>query len=324
MEAIREPGKGNQEEFEENAMNCEMLLSWMTHVGEASWTGFRRVTEEIVQSKRDTLDVCRSLRVGLSDLAFADFFIDGTQRWKILPPVLGGLAVREDAAALYGGRTPYLVEQLKTAATKLGIGFEAEAFQDCPTSFRVVGDTEIIRAIADRIGVAFVLESARRIAERVRSIPCALNAAPVERPPLNWKARSFSVDTCGWVDGLLPNAACEFTPTHGHSRYYVRRKSGKLVRMSKREALYAAAMLKGVGLIEYEPDSMKLSAPVFAPMPEYYTRAACLCACRPAEIINGRFVYSEVKPEVASLLMVGAGQAHPCIAVLGQESRLER
>lgn len=305
-------------------MNTDLLLTWMTHISEGSWTSFRKAVDEIMQSERNPLDLCRSLRIGLSDLGYADFFIGGTQRWNVLPPVLGGLATRRDAAAFYGSRTPYIVENLKTVATTLGARFETEVFQDYPTSYRVVGKTHIIADIADRIGVEYEPEKARQIAERVPSIPCALEASGVERAPLNWKARSFSIDKRAWVDGLLPNAACEFTPSHGNSRYFVRRKSGKLISMRKRESVYAAALLKGVGLIEYEPESMKLSAPLYAPMPEPYARAACLCACRPPEIVNERFVYSEVTPNVASLLIVGAGQAHPCVAFFSQGSRLKK
>ncbi len=302
-------------------MSSDQLLAWMTHVGEGSWMGFRKAAEEIFGSDRDPLDLYRSLRVGLSDLGFADFFIDGTQQWRMLPPVLGGLAVQQHAAALYGSRTPRLVEELRNAAEELGGRFESEALQDCPTIFRVVGGADAISAIADRIGVAYQPDNARRVAESVRPIPWALEAAVEEPAPLNWKVRSFDFDKCAWVDGVLPNAACEFTPTHGPSRYYVRRKSGKLLRMPKRESLYAAAMLKGVRLIDYELDAMRLSAPLVAPMPELYARAACLSACRPAEIINGRFVYHEVTPSVAAFLMVAAGQPHPGAAVLAAGAR---
>ena len=303
-------------------MNCDLLLTWMTHLGEGSWTGFRKAADEIVQLERNPLDLYRSLRVGLSDLGYADFFVGGTQRWKILPPVLGGLAAQRNAAAFYGCRTPYIVEELKRVATSFGVRFETEVFQDCPTSIRVVGKTDIIADIGVRVGVVYEPEKARQIAERIPSIPNALEAKTVEQVPLNWKVRSFSTDECAWVDGLLPNAACEFTPSHGNSKYFVRRKSGRLIGMPKRESVYAAALLKGVGLMEYEPESMKLSAPLYAPMPETYARAACLCACRPPKIVNGRFVYSEVTPDVASLLMVGAGQVHPCVAEFGQGKRL--
>ena len=65
---------------------------------------------------------------------------------------------------------------------------------------------------------------------------------------------------------------------HGPAKYYLRRRTGKLFRMPKRESVYAAAMLKGVRLVDYEPDAMKLSTPLFAPLPTLYARAACLCA----------------------------------------------
>ena len=302
-------------------MNCDLLLSWMTQVKGGSWAGFRKAAEEIAESDRDPRGLCRSLKVGLSDLGFADFFIGGTRQWRILPPILGGLAAREDTAALYGSRTPDLVAKLKKAAETYGVGFEEEAIGDCPTSFRVVGDTQIIVTIADRIGVVYQPNNAGRIVESIESIPITLETASEESAPLNWNARSFSIEKGEWVNGLLPNAACEFRPTHGLSKYYLRKKRGKLLRMPKRESLYAAAMLKGMRLIEYEPDSMKLSVPLFAPLPDPYARVACLCACRPAEIVNGRFVYGEVTPFVASFLMVGAGQPHPGVAFYDNESR---
>ncbi len=297
-------------------MNCDLLLTWMTHLGEGSWIRFRKAAEEIVSGDRDPLELSRALRVGLSDLGFTDFFVDGSQRWNMLPPVLGGLAAQADAAVLYGRRTPALVEALRNGAKVHGGKLQEEALKDCPTSFRVVGERRVIAEISSHIGVAYQPDNGRRIAENVPPIPCVFEAAAQEPAPLNWKARFFDLGIRAWVDGLLPNAACEFTPTYGRPQYYVRRRSGKLLRMPKRESLYAAAMLKGVRLIDYEPHSLELSVPLFAPMPALYSRAACLCACRPAQLIDGRFVYFDVTPEVAALLMVAAGQPHPGVTVL--------
>ena len=299
-------------------MNCDLLLTWMTHLGEGSWMSFRRAAEETVSGDREPLELSRALRVGLSDLCFTDFFVDGTQRWRMLPPVLGGLAAHEDVAALYGSRTPALVEALRDAAEAHGGRLEEEAFQDCPTSFRLVGEGPVIAAVSSRIGVVYEPDDGRRVAEHIPPIPCVLERAAQEPAPLNWTARCFDFGMRAWVDRLLPNAACEFTPIYGLPRYYVRRKSGKLLRISKRESLYAAAMLRGVRLIDYDPDSMKLSVPLFAPMPVLYARAACLCAYRPAQIVDGRFVYCDVTPEVAALLMVTAGQPHPAVAALSE------
>lgn len=239
----------------------------------------------------------------------------------MLPPVLGCLAVQGSTAALYGGRTPLLAEALRNAAETHGCRFETERLQDCPTLIRVVGDREKIEAIAGRIEVSFEPNHARRVAEEAPPIPHILETASEEPAPLNWQVRSFDFKTYSWIDGLLPNAACEYVPTHGHSKYFVHRRRGKLLRMSKRDSLYAAAMLKGVRLIEYDADAMRLSTPLFAPMPELYARAASLCACRPAEILNGRITYRDVPPEVAALLMVAAGQPHPGVAVLAKGAR---
>lgn len=296
-------------------MNCDMLLTWMTHIGEGSWVSFRKAVEEIADSDSNLHNLFRKLRISLSDLEFADFFINDTQRWRMLPPVLGGLAVQENTAALYGSRTPHLAQKLKNAAETHGCRFETEKLQNCPTLIRVVGTRENIVAIANQIKVSFEPNNARKVAREVPPISHILETATEEPKPRNWKVRSFDFNKSAWVDGLLPNTACEFTPTYGYPKYFVHKKRGRLLRIPKRESFYAAAMLKGIRLIEYEFNVLKLSTPLFAPLPELYARAACLCSGRPAEILNGRIVYSDITPEIAALLIVSAGQPHPQISL---------
>lgn len=302
-------------------MNCDMLLSWMTHLGEGTWISFRKAVEEIADRDCDLPALNRTLRIRLSDLGFADFFIEDTQRWRVLPPILGGLTAQESMVALYGSRTPMLAEELRSAAEMHGCRFETEELQDCPTLIRVVGASEEIQAVASQINVPYRPNNPRRVAEEAPPIPHILETASEEPAPLNWQIRAFDFKTNAWIDGLLPNAACEFTPTYGHPRYFIHKRHGRLLRISKRESLYAAAMLKGVQVIEYSSDTMNLSTPLFAPMPELYARAACLCSCRPAEILDGRITYGDVSPEVAALLMVAAGQPHPGATVPPDEAR---
>jgi hypothetical protein len=142
-------------------------------------------------------------------------------------------------------------------------------------------------------------------------IPEALEYAPVQPAPLNWKVQSFDFETCTWVEGLRSHTACEFTPRYGLPRHFVHVRRGKLLKISKREALYAAAMLKGIELIDYEPSDRRLSVPLFSPLPDLYSRVACLCSGKPAAIVNDRLIYDEVPLELAALLMVAAGQQHP-------------
>ncbi len=273
---------------------------------------FRKSVEVIANSDSNIHDLSSKLKISLSDLEFADFFINNTQRWRMLPPVLGGLAVQENTAALYGSRTPHLAKKLKNAAETHGCRFEIEKLQNCPTLIRVIGEKKNIAAIANQIEVSFEHNNARKAVRKVPSILHMLETATEEPRPLNWKVRSFDFKTNAWVDDvLLPNAACEFIPTYGQSKFFVYKKHGRLLRMPKWESLYSAAMLKGIQLIEYDFNALKLSTPSFAPMPELYARAACLCSGRPAEILNRRIVYSDVTPEIAALLMVSAGQPYP-------------
>src|SRR5437588_448192 len=93
-------------------MTWDLLLYWMTQLGEGSWEAFRDAVKGLAPSDRDTDALVRRLRLQLSDLGHADFFLGGSRRWRVAAPVLAGLAMRTDAAILCGGRTPHLTNAL--------------------------------------------------------------------------------------------------------------------------------------------------------------------------------------------------------------------
>jgi hypothetical protein len=294
-------------------MDCDLLLTWMTHIGEGSWARFRNAVEELAGSDGDLSDLCRRLRMGLSDLGFAEFFVEETQRWKTLPPILGRIAAQDGAAVFCGGRSPIVVDSLTSAAELHGCQSFVERPRDCPALIRIVGAPEKMAVVADQIGVAFEPNLPAILAAKLVPMPDRMANAPRESAPLNWKVHSFDFRKRHWVDKLLPNSACEYTPAYGPSRYFVHRKRGRLLRLSKRESLYVAAMLNGVRLVEYERATRVLSVPLFAPLPESYSRTACLCSGRPADVADGRITYGGVPPDLAAILTVAAGQAHPAI-----------
>ena len=292
-------------------MDCDLLLSWMTHTGQGSWARFRSAVEELAGRDADLSNLRRSLRIVLSDLGFTDFFIEDSQQWRMLPPVLGGLSGQDGAAVLCGSRTPILVETLRTAAGSHGCEICVEKPQDCPTLIRMAGGADQLSEVAKQAGTSFEPNLARVLAQELTPIPEMLENPRKEAAPLNWKVRSFDFAACTWVDTLLPNSACEFTPRYGRPKYFLHRRRGRLLRASKRESLYAAAMFKGVRLIGYDPTAKELKVPLFAPLPESYSRAACLCLGRPTEVSDGQITYCGVPPDVAAVLAVAAGQPHP-------------
>jgi len=302
--------------IEENLMDCDLLLSWMTHIREGSWSSFKNAVEELASSDVDLPKLCHTLRFRFSDLGIASFFLNETQRWRVLPTVLGNLAEPKGSVALYGGRTPLLVESIKNAAELHGCRIEIEKPFGCPTLIRIAGDIDPIETIASISNLRYAQDYLIKMAKAIPPIPEKLQLAPEENVPRNWNIRSFSLKKQSWEDKFLQNSACEFTPTHGRPKYFLHRKHGRLLRLSKREAVYAAAMLKGAQLIDYKSTNMQLSVPVSAPLPQLYSRLACCCSGQPAEFFNGKFIYKNVTPKLATLLIVATGQPFPNMTAL--------
>ncbi len=292
-------------------MNWEVLLHWMTHVQEGSWGTFRGAVAKLVTDNTDLDAVSRGLRIFLSDLGHADFFVEGSQRWHVRPPALAGLPQPAGSAVLTGGRTPKLLADLTEGAAAHGCRVVIDGDEDRPASIRVDGDPGGLTAAAVSSGIPFVESFASGLCGSINPIPRLVETAGVEEGPANWSVRSFDFDSFTWVEGLRGRSACEFRSRHGPTRYYLHMRRGRLLRLPKRETVYAAAMLRGLALAAYDAATSTLSVPASAPLPEPYARAACLCAGAPSVFQHGRLVYRSVPRDVAAVLLVAAGQPYP-------------
>ena len=304
-------GEAHQASVEENVMDSDLLLYWMSQTGDASWDGFRRAVEELANPDTDLSDLCRYLRVVLSDLACVDFFVGGTQRWKVLPATLGRLRARPDIALLCGGRTPTLISLLETASTRNGCRILYHRETNAPSLLHVSGPSDALANIAQEVGLVYQEDLAGAICQNLNPIPRILESIVEERPPINWRVRSYDLQSMKWVEGLLPRSACEYSPMYGRSSYFLHKRRGKLLRMSKREAVYASAALQSVRLVEYDPSMRILSTLVEAPLPEMFARVASVCSGRMGEVSGGRIKYKDVPPTVASVLLGAVGQPLP-------------
>jgi len=292
-------------------MSWNLLLNWMTHVGEGSWSLFRKTAGELAPEGADVQQLCRSLRITFSDLGHADFFIDGSQRWRTLPPILGGLAVQKQSSILLGGRTPKMVAALKRVTEDRDYKFEVRKFTDRPERIYLEGRGGVLASIAEECGITYVPRLAELLAQRLIPIPVKLQDAGECDAPVNWAVRSFDLESLTWVEGLLRHSACEFTSRYGVRRFFLHFRRGKMREMSKRDAVYASSMIQCVRFAQYSPKDNTLSTPLSAPLPEEYSRTACMCSGMPAELSGGRLVYREVPETIAAFLLVATGQPHP-------------
>lgn len=292
-------------------MNYDLLLFWMTHIGEGSWAKFKSAVEEHGEADTELDRLCATLRVRMSDLCYIDFFVDGTQQWNTLAPMLGGLVSASGQATLCGGRTPDLIDSLESAAHSLHCRTTVEGHDACPSLIFVEGKLEELQAIAQQVGIPFERDLPRKIAGELVPIPKIYDTAMIMPAPLNWNVRSFDFHKKVWVDKLLPYTACEYIPSHGYSKYFVHTKRGKLLSISKREAIYVAALLQGIELIHHDLDEQRIRIPFFAPLPELFSRVASMCSGKPSRYVDGYIIYDNVPIDLAILLMVAAGQSYP-------------
>ncbi|MGA2185453.1 MAG: hypothetical protein ABSH47_20730 [Bryobacteraceae bacterium] len=295
-------------------MNWDALIYWMSQIGEGSWAGFRRAVAELAGGDADAAELSRALRVFLSDLGHADFFIDASQTWRMLSPALAGAASQAGTAFLIGARSPDLTRRLQDSAQHHGARVEILHTDERPCRIFVVAAPEAMNSVAADAGLPYTQHySASRIASvpLIRSI--LENAVEEPEAPVNWAVSSFDLNRLKWVEGLLPRSACEYKSHYEARRFFLHKRSGHLLQMSKREAVYGAAVLQSVELASYDQGAYTLSTPIEAPLPEALTRTACLCSGEPARLEGRRLVYCGVPPSVGFALLVAAGQPHPLI-----------
>jgi hypothetical protein len=295
-------------------MTWDILLHWMAHLGEGSWEGFKDAVARLAPKDEKLDDLVVGLRLHLSDMGHADFFVGGSRRWRVLPPVLAGLAAKPGAAVLCGGRTPQSRGALAVAAEAAGCLLSLEDAADGPTTVRVQGESAALAHVASAVGVRFVSDYAAALCRQLMPVYELFERAPEDSAPTNWSLRSFDFETMSLVDGLRPNSACECSPRRGLPRWYVHTRRGKLRPMPKRESIYTAAMLQRVTLLRFEVEGRRLSAPVRVPPPELYSRAACLCTGKRGRVEGGLIVFEGVPSAVAAVLCVAVGQPHPGVA----------
>lgn len=288
----------------------DLLLYWLAHTREGSWASFARALAALQAPENGAAASPARMRSWLAELTHAEFFVDGTNRWRILAPVLGALG--QHGAALVGGRTPRLVEQLAGSAERAGCEVEILDLGPWPNRVRVVGTREAAADAARQIGVPYTDQFAEDLAAAVVPVPAALSRATPAAPPINWTVRSFDFGVPGWVEGLLPDTAYEYRSRHGHKAHYVRAGRRRLLQLDRRRnAVYAAAMLNRVSLLTYDEESHTLGSPRTAPMPEEIARAAAACTDAPPLELNGGLAYRGIPPSLAGLLMAAAGQRPP-------------
>lgn len=287
----------------------DRVLGWMSTLTNGSWATFRRNVESI-GSRAGVNEWPRSLRLRLSDLGHADFFVAGSRAWRVLPPLLAGLG-RAPSALLIGARTPALVESLRQAAIAGGCRFQVSGPRLGPCCVRIWGERQDLRAVADLVGIAFVDDYPSLLCRSVESVTSIGDRCEAWPEPVRWAIRTLDFDSGRWVDGISEGVSVrEYKPRYGEPVFCVA-SGARLSRMPKRDAVYLAASLSRRHLASYDRRTRVLTVPRFAPLPERLARIAALCSAGSAIESGELLAFDDVPFDVASVVCVAAGQAHP-------------
>lgn len=298
-------------------MKWDPVIHWMSHVGEGSWASFKRAVLSLAGPSDDAAAEVRRLRMRLSDLGYAEFFVGAAGRWRAFKPLLATSPHLPRRAFLCGGRTPSLIRALRRHAQQTRCEVISLSVDGLFTSHQYTGP---VREFAAAAGLGFEPNIPLRLSTQLTPIDMLLRAAVPRSAPRSWSVSSFDFDTFEWIDGYLRDTVVEYTSPY-QERLYLLARGSETVELPKREAMYAAASLVEIRLAEYVADSRELRVPWVAPLPEPFARAACVAAGRPSIMRDGLIVYEDVPPRLATVLLVGVGQLAPRFHFCGPRRR---
>jgi hypothetical protein len=293
-------------------MRWDLLLEWMTHLGSGAWASFREAVAELA-TEDDELDEdarSRMLRITLSDLGHADFFVGGSRRWEVLRPALVGLSGRSEHLFV-GGRTRSLFERLRQAAASSRVTLTVDDVIPGLRLVHLAGEPEAIRDVAEVTGVPYVPHAAARLSTLLTSARSSIERAQAREEPINWTVRSWSFQDQIWVPGKLEHTVREYSNRHGARRYLVHVDRAGLREVEKRTSFYCAALARGARIVRYSPENGSLHVPVWAPLPGAYARTACLASGRLGSVRDRHIVFENIDAGIASTLLVALGQGFP-------------
>ena len=294
-------------------MKWDRLLEWMTHVGSGPWDAFRQSVDELDEGpNEDRHALYRSLRIALSDLGHADFFVGSSRRWRVRRPALVGTSQGEREYVFTGGRSAKLASELAMAAQNAEAVVRVE--QDHPglSRIQVEGDPERLATIAQALGVDYLRTGASTLAALLPPLRRTFELSDEAEEPIGWDVRSWSFDEARWMDGRLSRSLREYRNRHGVRRYLVATERRKSLReVEKRAGMYCAALADKTRLMNYTEDDQTLRVPWWAPLPAEHARVACLAGGRLGSRDEEFIVFDGVDWGIASILLASLGQGVP-------------
>jgi hypothetical protein len=300
----------------------DLLLDWVSELGEGTWQEFRAAYEWLTTSSADEWRTPGFAMRMLSTLGHLE--IDWTaRRWAAAPPVLTILPDAGAHALLTGGRTRALKRSLHEVLADDDDLFPFEISQkNAPTAVWIeCADETHVERLADALSIRYEYSVAQRLSRLVPSLDSYLAIVPSARCPKRYGLERFDVDTMRWfsTDQDLEPGLYQYD-SYGPAMFRLI-DDGEVFGVDLATGVYAALSRWGVNRLRYVEQSVngELWVHLAAPLPTLHARTAALCTGL-APLKRGRgLVYRNVPRAIASRLARSLDQSIGPLEVVSPE-----
>jgi hypothetical protein len=306
-------------------------MAWHTFK-EVFETLFLKLPDGRVSGVRDAKFRRIQTRRALDALGHCDFsFNAGRNRVVVAPAVLARLPTSGlPEAVLAGSRSPGTVSRLRAAAKDQDALVSVEPQKDLvlvPPRVAVQTPTvEDMKSVATELGIGFTeTPSAWTLLHASTSLDSALSACHWQpEASLNWRRKDFdptALQFTARASAAEPARLVRYTDPKRQTRRHYFSKGGQWALIDREWGCYAALRAWDLNVLAYDRRQFNMAVPASAPLPPLLARSLALCSgfaptFLPASLASwhgperrGFDVYRLIPPQIAEAVASKLGQA---------------
>ncbi len=301
-------------------MTFDLLLEWVSELGEGTWSEFRAAYEWLVGTERPDWQTAGFAARTLSTLGHLEIdWVEG--RWTAAPPVLTILPNAGAHALLTGGRTRTLRRKFDVAVEDDERLFPFPIVQQlAPTALWIECEDETdVERLAGHLGIQYEHSVAERLSQLLPSLDSYLSLVPATRCPTRYGVKRFDVKDLRWRTAGDDNETGLYQyESYGPAMFRLVDRDG-IFSVDLPTGVYAALSRWGTNRLRYAEQSVngELWAHLMAPLPTLQARAAALCSGLAPVKRGNVFVYRNVPRGIARRIARSLDQSIGPFEVIG-------
>jgi hypothetical protein len=258
-------------------MNHDLLLLYLTELGEGDWLTFRRAVKHLSRDDDERVSV---IARHLGMLGHVEFALENDLRWMVCPPTLAELpANNSEQAVLCGARGSGILHDVQDNAAQLGATVNIHPQIEGPASILITASSNaMLRQLADATRMVYAPNAAERITQWLPTLDDYLPLCVEAAEPSGYDVEVFDHNAMNWVEALQTAADGLYKyDCYGPPEYRLK-MAGHCVRVNREVGVYRWLRDHRIIALSYHHETHELSVPVRAPLPDLHARVATLAS----------------------------------------------